>query len=187
MDNGWTGVEALSAIPGSLGGAVYMNAGTKDGSISDVIESVWVIEGEKEKCLDSKLLKFGYRSVNIPRNHPVVKVRIKLRVSDKEKVREKIQEFLSYRKETQPLTSRSSGCIFKNTQKISAGKLIDDLGLKGVRVRGAKISEKHANFIVNTGSATAKDVLALIELVKEKVKEERNILLEPEVIIIGEE
>lgn len=187
MDAGWSGVEALSAIPGSLGGAVYMNAGTKDGSIGDVIESVWIVEGEKERLLDRNMLKFEYRSVNIPRNHPVVKVRIKLQKDDKEKVRKKIQEFLNYRKETQPLTLPSSGCIFKNPKKISAGKLIDDLGLKGVRVRGAKISEKHANFIVNTGTATAKDVLALVELVKEKVREERNILLEPEVIIIGEE
>lgn len=187
MDNGWSGVEPLSAIPGSLGGAVSMNAGTKEGSISDVIECVWVIEGEKEKLLDRKMLKFEYRSVNIPRNHPVIKLKIRLQMGDKEKVRKKIQEFLNYRKETQPLTSHSAGCIFKNPKKIPAGKLIDDLGLKGVRVRGAKISEKHANFIVNTGSATAKDVLALIELVKEKVKEERNIPLEPEITIIGEE
>jgi UDP-N-acetylmuramate dehydrogenase len=187
MDNGWKGVEPLSAIPGSLGGAVFMNAGTKDGTISDVIDSVWIIDGEREKLLDRKMLKFEYRSVNIPKNHPVVKVKIKLQTGNKEEVRAKIQESLRYRKETQPLTERSSGCIFKNPRKISAGKLIDDLGLKGVRVRGAKISEKHANFIVNTGTATAKDVLALIELVKEKVKEERNILLETEVIIVGEE
>ncbi len=187
MDNGWSGVEPLSAIPGSLGGAVSMNAGTKDGSISDVIESVWVIEGEKERLLDRKMLKFGYRTVNIPKNHPIIKLRMKLEIGDKERIRKRVQELLNYRKETQPLTSRSAGCIFKNPHKISAGKLIDDLGLKGVRVRGAKISEKHANFIVNTGSATAKDILALMELVKEKVKEERNISLEPEIVIIGEE
>ncbi len=187
MDNGWAGVEPLSAIPGSVGGAVFMNAGTKDGTIEDLIDSVWVIDGEKEKLLDRKMLKFEYRSVNIPRNCPIVKVKMRLEKGEREKICERIREYLKYRKETQPLTSRSSGCIFKNPKKISAGKLIDDLGLKGVRVRGAKISEKHANFIVNTGSATAKDIITLIELVKEKVKEERNILLDTEVIIIGEE
>ncbi len=187
MDNGWTGIEPLSAIPGSIGGAVFMNAGTKDGTIGDLIDSIWVIDGEKEKLLDKKMLKFEYRSVNIPRNSPIVKVRMRLQKGDKAKIYERIQQNLKYRKETQPLTSPSSGCIFKNPRKISAGELIDDLGLKGVRVRGAKISEKHANFIVNTGSATAKDILTLIELVREKVKEERNILLETEVVIIGEE
>jgi len=187
MNHGWSGIEPLSAIPGSLGGAVSMNAGTKEGAIEGIVEAVWVMEGERERLIPREGLKFDYRSVNIPRNHPVVKVKLKLHQDDGEKVRLRIQENLKYRKDTQPLTERSAGCIFKNPKKISAGKLIDDLGLKGVRVRGAKISEKHANFIVNTGNATAKDILALIELVREKVKEERNILLETEVIILGEE
>lgn len=187
MDNGWSGVEPLSAIPGSLGGAIMMNAGTHEGSIGDIVDAVWIIDGDREKVLNRESLKFDYRSVNIQRNHPVVKVRLKLKKGDREEIKAKIQELLRYRKETQPLNYPSCGCIFKNPRKISAGKLIEDLGLKGVRVRGAKISEKHANFIINTGKATAKDVLALIELVREKVKEEKNISLETEAVIIGEE
>lgn len=187
LDNGWTGIEPLSAIPGSLGGAIYMNAGTKDGTISNIVDSVWVIENERERLIKREALKFEYRGVNIPRNHPVSRVKLILHKGDKEKIRERVNEIVRYRKETQPLQFRSAGCIFKNPAKVPAGKLIDDLGLKGVRVRGAKISEKHANFIINTGKATARDILTLIELVKEKVKEERNIILETEVVILGEE
>ncbi|HEY4716978.1 MAG TPA: UDP-N-acetylenolpyruvoylglucosamine reductase, partial [bacterium] len=149
--------------------------------------SVCILDESKKRELHKKNLKFSYRSVNISKATPAISCVIRLKKDAKEGVISRVRKILDYRNSTQPHSLPSAGCIFKNPQKISAGRLIDDLGLKGVRVRGAMISEKHANFIVNIGNATAKDVITLMELVKDKVKEERNLFLEPEIVILGEE
>lgn len=185
---GFSGMESLYGIPGTVGGALIMNAGTREGEIGEKIESVVVIDSSGElKTYQKKQLKFEYRSFKIPRSEVAIQVRLRLTRSTPEKVAEHISFFQKRRHETQPLGEPSMGSVFKNPPKKFAAELIEELGLKGIRVGGARVSEKHSNWIVNEGGATAKDVIALIGLIKDKVKEQAAIRLETEVKIVGEE
>jgi UDP-N-acetylmuramate dehydrogenase len=183
-----TGLEFCAGIPGTVGGAVRMNAGAYGNEIKDVIENVNVMNmSGKISEFKREALKFTYRHMELPEGAILVSASFLLSKGIKEKIREKIREILETRKEKHPLEYRSAGSIFKNPEGLPAGQIIDALGLKGIQIGGAKISEKHGNFIVNTGNAKAKDILALMDMVKKKVWEEKGIHLEPEVRIIGED
>jgi UDP-N-acetylmuramate dehydrogenase len=184
-----SGIEFAAGIPGTLGGAITMNAGTYLGSMSDVVSNVTVIDLHhplRTVVLRAHECRFGYRTSTFLKNKIIIlKAEMKMKRSNQKEIKAKINELLSRRKRTQPIDKNSAGCVFKNPPRVSAGKLIDMTGLKGFRKGNAKISETHANFIINLGDATASDVMFLIELAQEKVKEKYNITLEPEIILMG--
>lgn len=185
---GWTGIESLFGVPGSVGGALVMNAGTREGEIGARVEEIQVMNSDGDiRKIPAKRLHFEYRSLKLNRSEILIKAKLKLKKANPEEVAERIQFFQKRRFETQPLDQANVGSIFKNPPKKFAAELIEELGLKGVRVGGARISEKHSNWIVNEGGATAQDVLALIGLVKDKVKETSDIKLEVEVKVVGED
>lgn len=186
-EQGLSGVEALEGIPGTVGGAVAMNAGTPHGSIGDSVVLVTLLEKGRVVERTAEKLEFSYRKAKITRATTVLSVRLRLIPKDPAEIRAKLQELRTYRQSRQPLQMPSMGSIFKNPDGINtAGKLIEESGLKGVRVGKAQVSPMHANWIVNLGGATAKDVEVLIKLVRDTVKEKTGFVLEPEIKIIGE-
>ncbi len=188
-ERGLSGIEPLAGIPGTVGGAIVMNAGTGYGTLSDVVETVTFIERTgRARTLGKKAMGFGYRTCReLSSSSIVVSAVLTLQKSDRNKVSKKVESVLKEKTTTQPLNYPSSGSIFKNPPKVKAWKLLDEAGMRGVRVRGAKYSELHTNFIINTGNARAEDVLTLIDAGIEKVKEKSKIKLELEVVIIGEQ
>jgi UDP-N-acetylmuramate dehydrogenase len=187
-EGGFTGLEFAAGIPGTLGGAICMNAGTALGEIGDIVESVDLLSPEGALVTRSREeMGFGYRTASVPEGHLVLDARLVLRRDEKDKIKARVQELLDTRKQRQPWGLPNAGSIFKNPQQESAGRLIESAGLKGRTLGGAQVSEKHANFIVNRGQAKAADVIALMELVKQTVLEVHGVRLEPEIKIIGEE
>ncbi|HLE40213.1 MAG TPA: UDP-N-acetylmuramate dehydrogenase [Nitrospirota bacterium] len=187
-EEGLTGLEFAVGIPGTLGGALCMNAGTAAGEMGDIVDSVTMISPEGEVITKGReQMEFGYRTARIPEGHVIVDAKFILRRGDKIKVAARVKELMDTRKQRQPWGQPSAGSVFKNPQDESAGKLIESAGLKGKTIGGAQVSDKHANFIVNTGHAKAADVLALMEIVKNAVLEQRGVRLEPEIKIIGED
>lgn len=180
-----TGFEFAAGIPGTLGGGVFMNAGANDAEIKDVIKKVWLLIDGKEEIVNRSGLNFEYRKSNLPENAVVMKAEIKLEKGDRQQSEKQVKEYLEKRSRTQPIRMSNTGSIFKNPENIAAGRLIEELGLKGYEIGGAQISQLHGNFIVNTGSAKASEVLELIDLAKENALKIRGIKLEPEVRIIG--
>jgi UDP-N-acetylmuramate dehydrogenase len=195
LAHGAADLAPLVGIPGSIGGAILMNAGTPQREIKDVVRSVTVLtkEGLEETISREKLI-FNYRSLQLPRTHCVLSALFRLQdLMAVEDVKNLYRQFQQKRMEKQPLTQPSLGCIFKNPAPegkkkfaSSAGQLIDEAGLKNVRVGGARVSPVHANFIVNEGGANAKDILSLISLIKDRVKQTSGVVLETEIKIIGE-
>lgn len=186
MENGLAGMEALAGIPGTVGGALVSNAGTKEGWIGSIVSSVEIMAGNGNfKTLKKKDLKFGYRSSNLE-GTLILKAEFTLKKAQKNDILQKINDLMLRRAAAQPLDAWSVGSIFKNPEGGSAGKLIEAAGLKGMQFGGAKVSEKHANFLVNSGSATAADMRNLIAAVRRKVKETSGVDLELEIKIIGE-
>lgn len=193
--HGAADLAPLVGIPGSVGGAILMNAGTPQREVKDVVRSITVLtkEGLEETISREKLI-FNYRSLQLPRTHFVLNALFRLQdLMATEDVKNLYRQFQQKRMEKQPLTQPSLGCIFKNPQPEgkkkqgpSAGQLIDEAGLKNVRVGGARVSPRHANFIVNEGEANAKDILSLISLIKDKVRQTSGVMLETEIKIIGE-
>ena len=187
-DSGLGGMEWSYGIPGSCGGALCMNAGAYGGQMQDVVLKAKVFDGKKIKILYNDQLKFGYRnSIVKEKNYIVLKIWIKLKKDEKENIKNKQIKYLNKRRLSQPIETFNSGSIFKKINNLSAGKMIDNLGLKGVIVNGAQISKLHANFIVNLGNAKAKDIQDLINIIKKVAKEKNNIELEEEVLFIGED
>jgi UDP-N-acetylmuramate dehydrogenase len=183
-----TGLEFATGIPGTIGGAVCMNAGTAEGEMGDVVETVTVLTPGGELVTRSKEeMGFGYRTANVPAGHVVLSALLQLRHDEQKKIEARVKALMDKRKERQPWGLQNAGSMFKNPLDESAGKLIESAGLKGKTVGGAQVSEKHANFIVNTGKAKAADVLALMELVKQTVLDVHGARLEPEIKIIGED
>jgi UDP-N-acetylmuramate dehydrogenase len=183
-----TGMEFCAGIPGSVGGGIRMNAGAWGSELKDVIESVDLLNGEGNiKSCKREALQFQYRDLALPEGACVAGGVFVLARGNRDAVEGRIREILRTRSGKHPLQYRSAGSIFKNPKGVPAGKIIDEAGLKGVRIGGAQVSEMHGNFIVNLGSATARDIIGLIELVQQKVLETKGITLEPEVKIIGEE
>jgi len=189
LKHGLTGMEFASGIPGTIGGAVIMNAGAYDGEMKDIVDRVLVMdENGNEAVLSREELAFGYRSSSLQNKFSVVlDVVISLIKGDYEESKAKIADFTRRRREKQPLAYPSAGSVFKRPPGYYAGKLIQDCGLKGLRVGDAQISELHSGFIINLGNAAAKDVIALIEIVKARVMAKFGVEMHPEIRIVGEE
>ena len=182
-----SGLEFLSGIPGSMGGALAMNSGAQGRQMQDVTESLTLVTTQAELVEKRrKQLKFEYRQLHLPTGAIIVKALIRMKQGNQREILSEIEKIKKWRRQTQPLNLPSAGSIFKNPPGKSAGKLVEQVGLKGFQVGKAKISEKHANFIVNLGGATAKDILSLIEIIQNRVYQETGIRLEPEIKIAGE-
>jgi UDP-N-acetylmuramate dehydrogenase len=183
-----TGMEFCAGIPGSIGGAVKMNAGAYGSEIRNIIETVELMSNSEEiRKYKGNELNFEYRNLDLPADTMITGASFLLKRGRKEQIQERISEIIGTRKSKHPLEYRNAGSIFKNPgRKDPAGKIIDEIGLKGTRIGGAKISEKHGNFIINLGDAKAADIIALIDLVQKKMRNERGIELETEVKIVGE-
>jgi len=187
MREALTGMEFCAGIPGSVGGAIRMNAGAYGGEIKDIVQSVNLLDasgGIHAAARDE--LPFAYRTLDLPVETIIISAAIRLQRGDAEKIAGRIREILGMRKEKHPLEFRNAGSVFKNPRDCPAGKLIEEAGLKGIRIGDAQVSEKHANFIVNRGHATAADILRLVALVQQRVLEKTGRVLETEVKIIGE-
>lgn len=186
-ENGLTGLEFAYGIPGSIGGALYMNAGAYGGEMSQVVESALCIdENGNEEIIDLTQMQLGYRTSAFKRNGKiVVSVKLKLQKGKSEEIRSKMEDFLGRRKAKQPLEYPSAGSTFKRPEGYFAGALIEKNGLKGFSVGGAMVSEKHAGFVINYNKAKAEDVKQLIQEVKNRVLTADGVELEPEVIFVG--
>jgi len=182
-ESGLAGLEALAGIPGTVGGAVRMNAGGRDGEFGDVVREVRVLApGGEQETWPASRVGFGYRHAELD-DGVVLSATIELREDDPDRVRRDYREHLDQKQRTQPLAEHSAGCIFKNPEGKFAGALIDRAGLKGARYGEAEVSTMHANFIVAHNGATASDVLHLIDLVRDRVREEFDTELETEIEI----
>lgn len=188
-DNGLTGLEFACGIPGSIGGAIFMNAGAYDGEMKNSVASVKAVNRKGDLTeFSGASLDFGYRHSIFQENGcAICEVELILQRGNVADIKRKMDDFTERRESKQPLDLPSAGSTFKRPKGHFAGTLIDKTGLKGLRVGGAMVSEKHAGFVVNTGGATANDVLTLIEEVKRRVYEFHGVTLNPEVRIIGEE
>lgn len=186
--NGLGGMEFAAGIPGSVGGAVVMNAGAYGGEMKDIIEKVYVLdENGAQLELDRDALDFGYRHSCIPKKKYIVtKVVLELVPRDEAEIRSEMKELNEKRAEKQPLQYPSAGSTFKRPEGYFAGKLIMDAGLRGYQVGGAQVSEKHCGFVINKGDATAADICQLMRDVSDKVQAQFGVVLEPEVKMIGE-
>jgi UDP-N-acetylmuramate dehydrogenase len=186
--HGLAGVEWAAGIPGTVGGAVIMNAGSMGSSISDVVKWVeWYRPGEGISRVEKKDLVYEYRRLSRAEDAVVVACAVELSKDDPRAVRERIVKGLKRRRQTQPLSHPSAGSVFKNPPGDYAGRLIESVGLKGERIGDAQISDVHANFIVNRGRARSRDVLALIDKAREKVTKSAGVELELEIEVIGGE
>ena len=186
---GLAGFEFASGIPGTLGGAVIMNAGANGSEMKDIIIDVLVYDTEEEeyKTFSNEELKFSYRNSLLKNNNRyiVLEANIKLSQGDKNQLLEKIKKSKEERMSKQPYEYPNGGSVFKNPPGMSAGKLIEDAGLKGFSINDAEVSTKHGNFIINKGNAKAEDVINLIMHIEKVIKEKYNINLEREIIIVG--
>ncbi len=183
-----SGIEFASGIPGTIGGALYMNAGAYGFEMKEVVKSVKFLDECGEiKDISAEECEFGYRkSIFTKNNGLILGCTLKLSYADKKEINEKIADFTKRRVSKQPLDKPSAGSTFKRPEGYFAGVLIEAANLKGKQIGGAQVSEKHAGFIINTGGATAEDVLKLIEYVKETVYKNSGVELEPEVKLVGE-
>lgn len=189
LENSLTGFEFASGIPGSVGGAVFMNAGAYDGEMKNIISSVTVLDKEGNiVTLEKDELEFGYRTSSVKtEGYIVISAQFELQLGDKVKIKNRIDELTQKREEKQPLEYASAGSTFKRPEGYFAGKLIQDAGLKGFTIGGAAVSQKHSGFVINTGNATAQDVLDVIKHVQDEVKNQFGVELKTEVRIIGED
>lgn len=186
---GLAGLEVLYGVPGSIGGAVYMNAGTRYGWTSGILAEVEMIEEDEVRVLPADDLRLSYRYSRLqdqPGIHIITRATFVLKPEPPEDIKARIAAMSQYRRETQPLGNRSCGCMFKNPEGDSAGRLIDVSGLKGMSVGGASVSDQHANFFINRGDAKASDFYKLARLVQRKIREQTGVELEMEVQLIGD-
>ena len=183
-----TGFEELSGIPGTIGGAIKMNAGAHKKEIKDILESITILDENNElRELTNEELHFEYRkSILFEKKYIVIEAKFNLQKGKHEEINSKMQEYKKYRTEKQPIEYPSAGSTFKRGENYITAKLIDDAGLKGYTIGGAQVSEKHAGFVINKGNATAKDIIELIEYIKEKVYETSKEKINLEIEIIGE-
>ena len=181
------GIECLVGIPATIGGALAMNAGTPDGWIGDFVSAVYFLHpdgtlGEFKPSTGT----FTYRAFDVPEGAVLVGCRLRLTRRPLAEIHKEIRQRLKHKKSTQPLALASAGCVWKNPSGDVAARLVEKSGLKGRRLNGAEISSKHANFIVNRGGATTADILALMDLTRERVHAHFGVTLEPEIRILGE-
>lgn len=185
---GLTGMEFAHGIPGSVGGAVFMNAGAYDGEMKQIVRRTWYLDETLElQVLEGEAHQFAYRN-SIFQHHPwlIVATQVELQPGDPAAIQAKMDDLMARRKEKQPLEWPSAGSTFKRPEGYFAGKLIEDAGLRGYRVGGAMVSEKHCGFVVSDGTATCADVLGVIRHVQQSVQQKFGVSLECEVRIIGE-
>ncbi len=188
IDRGLKGLEFLAGIPGTVGGALVMNAGVPEGSIGSVVVSATVLDSEGNlRELEQAELNFSYRnSLLKDQGLLVIKTVLELEVGDRDELRQLVSERARVRREKQPLSKPNAGSVFKNPEGRFAGQLLDSVGVKGLRIGDAQVAPEHANFIVNLGQATAKDVVAVMKEMRERVRKEFGIVLEPEIISLGD-
>jgi len=187
IQKGLTGFEPFFGIPGTVGGGLAMNAGAWGAELKDVLRSITLMKDDGEVVERSRpRLKFSYRRLDLPSSWIILKGRFQLKKGKKEEILERVKSYSEMRKRTQPLDSPSAGSIFKNPKEGPAGKWIEEAGLKGFRMGQAMISDRHANFIINLGKATAGEVIDLMELVERKIYKKKGISLEREVKVVGE-
>ena len=185
---GLGGLEFLAGIPGTVGGALAMNAGAWGKDVGEAVREIQMVTHQGE--LDTKGrsdLHFAYRELSIPKGTVIFRIRFELNREKPETVAGRVAEYAKRRKARQPLEFPSGGSVFKNPPNDFAGRLIENTGLKGKRIGGGMISQRHANFIVNTGGARAEDILSLMDLARKKVREQTGIDLEPEIRVVGTE
>lgn len=189
MKNSLTGFEFASGIPGTLGGALAMNAGAYGGEMKQVVKSVRLIDSDGNIFeLSNEEMKFEYRkSIITTNNYIALSAVIELQQGNIDEIKETMEDYANRRSTKQPLKFPSAGSTFKRPEGYFAGKLIDDSGLRGLSLRGAQVSEKHCGFVINTGEANAKDILDLIFVVKSTVNAKFGVMLEEEVKILGED
>lgn len=187
LELGLSGLEGLAGIPGSLGGALAMNAGSFGRELGPVVAGLDCLDGSGQKIsLEAGQLRFSYRRLEgLPERAIILEALLNLEPDDPAAVKARVDEVLKLRSEKQPKGFRSAGSVFKNPAGESAGRLIEASGFKGRRVGGAQVSEVHANFIVNLGPATCADVLELMELIREKVLADSGFSLEPEIKLVA--
>lgn len=189
LGKGQSGLEFAAGIPGTLGGAVFMNAGAYGGEIKDVLESADVIslDGRVKRRISGKDMEFSYRKSLLQKSGEIVlSATIRLEDGKREEIKSKMEDFKVRRNSKQPLSYPSCGSFFKRPEGNFAGALIEKAGLKGLQVGGAQVAEKHAGFFINRGEATATDVINLMNLVQQTVYKKFGVMLIPEVRIIGE-
>ena len=189
-DEGLTGLEFASGIPGSVGGAIVMNAGAYGSEMKAVTVTVKLFDTVTGETVDmpAEEMHFGYRT-SIVKEHPyiVLEALLELGHGDREEIKARMDELAAARRTKQPLEYPSAGSTFKRPEGYFAGKLIEDAGLRGYKVGGAMVSDKHCGFVINSGGASASDVLELIKDVRRVVNEKSGVMLEPEVVILGED
>ena len=186
VKNNLIGLENLNGVPGTLGGALIMNAGAWGGEISENLIHVEVINSKSEiQKIQKKDLNFSYRQSSFNKDDILLSAKFNLQKADKDVIKDNFIEAQSGRKKSQPLNKRSAGSLFKNPKNNSAGKLLDEAGLKGFSIGDAKISEKHANFFINDGDASSRDMLMLIKKAHKEVKDKFNVNLSLEVKLMG--
>ena len=186
VKNNLIGLENLNGVPGTLGGALIMNAGAWGGEISENLIHVEIMNSKSEiQKIQKKDLNFSYRQSSFNKDDILLSAKFNLKKADKDIIKENFIEAQSGRKKSQPLNKRSAGSLFKNPKNNSAGKLLDEAGLKGFSIGDAKISEKHANFFINDGDATSKDMIMLIKKAHKEVKDKFNVNLSLEVKLMG--
>lgn len=187
-EHGYTGIEGLAGIPGTVGGAIAGNAGAFGYEIKDVLASVEIIDAEgQSRRISADEITFGYRHSGIRQDEIILNAEITLGMGNPGEVASRIENFLGMKRGKQPIWERSAGCVFRNPAGFSAGKLIDEAGCKGMRVGDVEVSTVHANFFINKGKALAFDFISLMEAVARKVHERFGVVLEPEIKIIGRE
>ena len=186
VKNNLIGLENLNGVPGTLGGALIMNAGAWGGEISENLVHVEIMNSKNEiQKIQKKDLNFSYRQSSFNKDDILLSAKFNLKKADKDIINENFIEAQSGRKKSQPLNKRSAGSLFKNPKNNSAGKLLDEAGLKGFSIGDAKISEKHANFFINDGDASSRDMLMLIKKAHKEVKDKFNVNLSLEVKLMG--
>ncbi len=190
MEHGLSGIEFASGIPGSLGGGVFMNAGAYDGEMKNIVRDVRVLsyDGLQTRVVSNAMMEYGYRLSSLMATHEIVlEATLNLTKGDRVDISTKMKQYNDSRNLKQPMELPSAGSFFKRPEGYFAGKLIQDAGLKGLTIGGAQVSPKHSGFIVNTGCATASDIIALMHVVQATVLDQFGVMIEPEVRIIGEE
>ncbi len=187
-ERGYSGIEGLTGIPGTVGGAICGNAGSFGYETKDVLESVVTIDsrGRLER-VGAKEMEFSYRSSGISEGDIVLSGNLRFRREERDVVAKRTEGFFSEKKKKQPISEKSAGCVFKNHGDVPAGRLIDEAGCKGMRIGGIEVSGVHANFFINRGGGTASDFLALMNEVSSLVHHRTGIVLEPEIKVIGRE
>jgi UDP-N-acetylmuramate dehydrogenase len=187
-EKGLTGLEFAAGIPGTVGGAIFMNAGAFKEEMKGVLHSVRLMDPEGNISEKGKNeLRFSYRSLEVEKGEVILGAQFSLRPENGQRVKAKVEENIRWRKTKQPWDLPSAGSVFKNPVQGPAGRFVEEAGLKGSRIGDAQVSEQHANFIVNRGKARARDILTLVEMIREKVFKEKGVWLETEIQVVGED